>query len=270
MSKPLSAGQIAGLIKYYSDPTSNGSFHTPITADNAVKAVAICLAESGGTMKRSDKPNSNGTYDWGAWQINDIHKPSDEVKNHWAPNWQTAYQIASGGTNWKPWSTYNNGRYVQFMGAAAAAWQTAKPINGHEADQAAGIDPNEEGTTNKGETITTLSGPLAFLNVFINPNTWVRVAMVVAGTLLIMIFIVSIIRKQAVGAVAKQIGKNITPSAKPPLSLSDLKTPAPAKPTGRYYNTAKPRTNVRTPYKSWKSGKTLKVTDVSGRPIIHE
>src|SRR3954463_10024777 len=96
----LSAGQIAGLIKYYSDPTSNGTFHTPITADNAVKAVAICLAESGGKIDAGgDRANSNGTHDWGLWQINDIHNPSPEVKTHAAPNWQMAYQIAGGGTN---------------------------------------------------------------------------------------------------------------------------------------------------------------------------
>lgn len=207
MSKNLSAGQIAGLIKYYSDPTSNGSFHTPITADNAVKAIAICLAESGGKVDAVGGPNSNGTHDYGLWQINEIHKPSPEVKLHAAPNWQTAYQIASGGTNWKPWSTYNNGRYVQHMGAAAAAWQTAKPINGHEADQAAGIDPNEEGTENKGETITTLSGPLAFLSPFVDPNTWVRVAEVIAGLLLILVFVASVVKKQAVGVIAKQIAR---------------------------------------------------------------
>jgi hypothetical protein len=212
----LTAGEIAGLVKYYADSTSNGAFHTPITTDNGIKAVAIALAESSGKVDAGkDRANSNGTHDWGLWQINDIHNPPAEVKTHAAPNWQMAYQIASGGTNWTPWSTYKSGKYVNFLGAASAAWQTATPINGHEADQAAGIDANQEGTESAGKTITTLDGPLAFLNVFINPGTWLRVALVVAGTLLVLIFLVSVIKKQAVGVVTKKLGKNFGGITKP-------------------------------------------------------
>jgi hypothetical protein len=92
------------------------------TGDAAVKAVAIALAESGG---RSDVVNSIGAT--GLWQINQpVH-----VKAH--PGWtqaylkdpinnaKAAYELSSGGTNWKPWVVYTTGAYLLYMPQAKTA-----------------------------------------------------------------------------------------------------------------------------------------------------
>jgi Lysozyme like domain len=201
----LSPEAVAGLVKFYADTTQTGAtFHTPLSADNGVKAVAICLAESGGKVDAKGGPNHDGTYDWGLWQINDVHHPDDNIKHYAAPNWQAAYSISGNGTNWKPWSTYNNGKYVQHMGAAAAAWQTAKPIDGHEAMQQAGLSTSGEVTN--APTDTQLSGPLAFLNPILDRNTWFRVGMGLAGVTLLLIFYASVVKDQELPAVLKALG----------------------------------------------------------------
>lgn len=202
----LSPEDIAGLIKYYADTGNTAAtFHTPISPDNAVKAIAICLAESGGKVDAESRvPNKDGTKDWGLWQINDVHHPSDVVKKYAAPNWQTAYAIAHNGTDWRPWSTYKSGKYIQHMGAAAAAWQTAKPISGHDAQAKAGLPASGEVTD--APTETRFSGPLAFLNVFLDKDIWWRIAAGATGALLLLIFTASVLKDQALPASMKALG----------------------------------------------------------------
>lgn len=43
------------------------------TGVNVVNAVAKALAESGGVLDAVGGPNTNGTYDYGLWQINSVH-----------------------------------------------------------------------------------------------------------------------------------------------------------------------------------------------------
>jgi hypothetical protein len=38
------------------------------------QAIDIAYGESGITWNRKSKPNTNGTIDWGIFQINDVHK----------------------------------------------------------------------------------------------------------------------------------------------------------------------------------------------------
>lgn len=77
-------------------------------------ASAIAFAESGGVpnaIMRNDRE-----YSVGLWQINTKVHPytpedlADPVKNAWA-----AYVISKAGTDWRPWSTYKNGKYKQFL-----------------------------------------------------------------------------------------------------------------------------------------------------------
>jgi lysozyme-like protein len=81
---------------------------------NPKVATAIAFAESGGV------PNalaaSSREYSVGLWQINLMKHPytrenmADPVKNAAA-----AYQISKGGTDWRPWTSYVNGKYKQFL-----------------------------------------------------------------------------------------------------------------------------------------------------------
>lgn len=81
---------------------------------NPKLASAIAFAESGGVpgaILRTPRE-----YSVGLWQINtlvhlfDPNDLKDPVKNAAA-----AFKISKGGTDWRPWSTYTNGKYKEFL-----------------------------------------------------------------------------------------------------------------------------------------------------------
>src|SRR5690349_2412797 len=90
--------------------------------------VAIAWAESG---LRSDAVGYNGptsgcpdgSRDRGLWQINDCYHPgvSDDCAFDPNCNGRAMFAISNGGTNWRPWSTYNNGAYQEYLHAADLA-----------------------------------------------------------------------------------------------------------------------------------------------------
>jgi hypothetical protein len=71
---------------------------------NAIIAVAVSLAESGG---RSD--DISPSSDYGLWQINSIHFGSHTINDtNWMNvdvNASVAIQLSSNGNNWAPWCT---------------------------------------------------------------------------------------------------------------------------------------------------------------------
>jgi hypothetical protein len=88
---------------------------------NLIIAVAVALAESGGDSNAVNTANANGSTDRGLWQINSVHTQFVVAKLlDPAYNASAAYTI-SGGYNWKPWTTYNTGRYLAFMARAGVA-----------------------------------------------------------------------------------------------------------------------------------------------------
>jgi hypothetical protein len=76
-------------------------------------AAAIALAESGGVPGAFVK--SSREYSVGLWQINTkVHPYSvDDMKDP-IKNAEAAFKISKGGTDWRPWSAFTNGRYLQF------------------------------------------------------------------------------------------------------------------------------------------------------------
>jgi len=84
-------------------------------------AVAVALAESGG---RTDAVGRNaGSVDRGLWQINSKYHPEVSATQAFSPagNAAAAYRISSGGSNWQPWSTYNNGSAQRMKARASRA-----------------------------------------------------------------------------------------------------------------------------------------------------
>jgi len=90
-------------------------------------AFAICMAEA---KKTPDQPygvtrwnnaglNGDGSVDYGLMQINSIH--ADMVGGNldllYDPevNIKIAYSLSKGGTDWTPWSSYNNGKYREHL-----------------------------------------------------------------------------------------------------------------------------------------------------------
>jgi hypothetical protein len=63
--------------------------------------------------------NSNGTLDWGYFQINTVHleRPGLNLRDllDCKANIDFAYQLYQEKKSFTPWSTYNSGRYRQFL-----------------------------------------------------------------------------------------------------------------------------------------------------------
>jgi len=75
-------------------------------------AAAVAMAESGGNPLAI---GDNGTS-FGLWQIHTPVHPEYTAGAMLDPqsNALAAFAISSHGTNWKPWTTFNNGAYKQF------------------------------------------------------------------------------------------------------------------------------------------------------------
>jgi lysophospholipase L1-like esterase len=86
-------------------------------------AAAVALAESGGDPHNRGPEtgtNSNGTVDWGLWQINTVHTqyyPNGSEQNMLNPdkNCDAAIAISNNGSDWTPWTTYNNDKYKEYL-----------------------------------------------------------------------------------------------------------------------------------------------------------
>lgn len=86
------------------------------TGNNLAIAVAIAMAESSGDTLATNV-NTNGTVDYGLWQINSVHSryiPS-RLLNEPLYNAQAAYNISGQGRSFTPWTTYNTGAYLKYM-----------------------------------------------------------------------------------------------------------------------------------------------------------
>jgi hypothetical protein len=77
---------------------------------DATMAAAIAEAESGGDTTSTDH-DSNGTTDYGLWQINSINGGSIASYNP-ALNARQAISISGNGSTWWPWYTYRYGAEV--------------------------------------------------------------------------------------------------------------------------------------------------------------
>ena len=83
-------------------------------------AYAICMAESGGVANKDNAGlNRDGSVDYGLMQINSVHADMvagnlESLRNP-QTNIKIAYSLSHHGTDWTAWSTYNNGKYLQWL-----------------------------------------------------------------------------------------------------------------------------------------------------------
>jgi hypothetical protein len=128
-------------------PTNEGSLEEPLTGrltmaqtlavaraagvpcGDLVIAGAIAKAESDllTSAVNHNGPTQGcgaGSDDRGLWQINDCYHPQYPASCVFEAycNGRAMFDISSGGTNWRPWSTYLNGAYQAFLGEAQAAY----------------------------------------------------------------------------------------------------------------------------------------------------
>jgi hypothetical protein len=108
----LTAAQIAKL-----------AYDAGARGDNIAVAAAVALAESGGRTDAVSKRNTDGTFDRGLWQINDVHTQYDRAKlvSDPAYNARAAAEVSSNWSNFTPWTTYKDKTYRKYLGQATDA-----------------------------------------------------------------------------------------------------------------------------------------------------
>jgi murein DD-endopeptidase MepM/ murein hydrolase activator NlpD len=100
-------------------------------------AFAVALAESGGRAKaKGDVSLQNKTWgpSLGVFQIRSLKNPPNTASGKWrdgkrlidpAFNLQAAWAISNQGSNWQPWSAYNNGSFAKYLDDAQSAARKA-------------------------------------------------------------------------------------------------------------------------------------------------
>ena len=81
-------------------------------------AAAIAMAESSGNPDAVGDLSITPPYgSVGLWQINVKAHPQYDPQSLHDPNYnaQAALAVSSGGTNFRPWTTYNTGAYLKYM-----------------------------------------------------------------------------------------------------------------------------------------------------------
>ncbi len=115
------------------------------SGNDLVLAVAVSRAESGFNPGAVNKANSNGTEDYGLWQINSVHSTLF-TKYDWKDGQQNAYMAKAvwdgrkSGHGWEAWSTYTNGKYRSFMAEAQAAVNNISSLEDLSTGQAVSSD----------------------------------------------------------------------------------------------------------------------------------
>lgn len=170
------------------------------TGNDLIKSVAIAYAESAGVTNATHR-NNNGTTDYGLWQINSIHKGL-LASGSWsdpASNARMAYTIYSdAGKKWRPWATYNSGRYLAFMSMAGYA---VRSTTGEK-------QPDETGPNLP--NAPDLSSITDFAKFASDPHNWLRFGMFWAGFILLVIAAFRMTGDNKLGPVSKVAAAVIT------------------------------------------------------------
>lgn len=182
----------------YSDKDlANAAARAGFAGDDVMIAVAVALAESGG---RADVVSVTGDY--GPWQINNPAHPELFGANAWwdlGTNAAMARKVfTQAGNTWRPWSTYNSGKWQLYKGRGAAALigMTLGP-NIIPGDPLGSIGATVgDGLSNAGQVATDATGAITQLGNAVksiagalfkaaawtsSPDNWMRVGQVIVG-----------------------------------------------------------------------------------------
>lgn len=164
--------------------------------DKAAMAVAVALAESDGNATATNK-NTNGTTDYGLWQINSIHK-ADLASGDWrdpAANARMAYAVyRRAGNSFSPWYAWRNGRHLAKMSRAQLA-----VINADASGLEFPIPPipvPDLPTPDVPNPVAGAAEVLKFgakaLSVITDKDFWIRAGMFLAGSLIMIAAVVGL------------------------------------------------------------------------------
>jgi len=179
----LSANQIAAAAQ-----------QAGFSGQDLVIAIAVALAESSGNPSATHS-NSNGSVDYGLWQINSVH--ASLVAGNWADptsNAKMAYSVWQG-SGWSAWTTYTSGAYLKYMGQASAA-ANAPDTSGIQLTASTSSD-----STGEAGSIGSIGD---FFTWIATPSNWVRVGYFFGGLLALIIGTVIIMKRTG---TLKKLGK---------------------------------------------------------------
>jgi|SoiMethySBSTD1v2_1073268.scaffolds.fasta_scaffold13508_13 hypothetical protein len=194
--------------------------------DQIQTATAVALAESGGETTATNR-NSNGSTDYGLWQINTIHGQLLNQGDKFNPldNAKMALTVyARAGNKWTPWTVYKTGAYqAQMNTARMAASQPTPPVQNSGAGAA--ITANVGDTAINASVGASPSGALGSIGSALEAfskltsgSLWLRIGAFVLGSCLIgfSLFRLSGADKlvgQAVGVAGKAAKTAVTKGA---------------------------------------------------------
>jgi hypothetical protein len=162
--------------------------------NDLVIAVAVAIGESGGRPRAMGPKNSNGSQDFGLWQINYpahaalFDQPGGSTS--WIDprkNAQWARTVWSGrGGSWAPWTVYNSGNYRLHMNRA----KTGVDNIGNEVQvkEWIGTVLRTEMREQLNEQATDpISEIIALAGKALDPKTWVSIGLILAGALMLLL-----------------------------------------------------------------------------------
>lgn len=89
---------------------------------DAIIALAVAKGESSWNPKAFNGSDPSGGS-FGLFQINGVHKPTENQKWNPVDNSMLAYKVfVDAGNTFKPWSVFTSGAYKQHMNDAQRAW----------------------------------------------------------------------------------------------------------------------------------------------------
>jgi hypothetical protein len=165
-------------------------------------AVAVAMAESSG---RTKAVSPTGCCH-GLWQINvNVHPYTKTQMQDPAQNAAAAWKISNSGTNWKPWSAYNNGAYLMYLTQAKSA--SKAPTSGSGANPSISIGGQEVDMPDLTGSIEDFMYPITATKEWLSDrNNIFRIVKVLAGGA-IAILGLKLIVKQPIQTVIKEIKK---------------------------------------------------------------
>lgn len=166
-------------------------------------AVAVAMAESSGNPTAVSPTGCCH----GLWQINvNVHPYTKTQMQDPAQNATAAWKISNGGTNWKPWSAYNNGAYLLYLTQARTA-SKARTTDGGSTPQQSGGDVLIDELTGAVDSIQGITYPIAATKAWISDrNNIFRIVKVLAGGAIVVLGL-KLIVKQPMMAVIKEVKK---------------------------------------------------------------
>jgi len=187
-------------------------------------AASIALAESGGVQNATNH-NTNGSTDYGLWQINSVHSQYDASRLMSDPvyNARAAFEIYKAANNhFTPWSAYNSNANRKFLpqggllGSAVRGWfgagdATASAIKNNPVTDAAGSAAKSVGDAAAAlpNSVTALNNTVGQIGgKLFNLDFWKRAGIVLIGAVLVMLGFIFVIGSNS---TAQGIAKKVAP-----------------------------------------------------------